>query len=182
MTEAIHLSEIHRSPWLAVVGVKIVSDGMIDARTAAMLAPYADGSTAPPIWDLESLRPCVRAADAADLQVAVHAIGDGAVRSALDAFADAVGANRTAGRRHRIEHIETVDPVDIPRFGELGVTASMQPVHADPAIVANWAAMLGDERADRGFAWSELGAVTGWCSAPTRRPHRSPRCPTSTSP
>lgn len=160
VTEAIHLSEIHRSPLLAVVGVKIVSDGTIDARTAAMLAPYADGSSPQPIWDLESLLPCVRAADAADLQVAVHAIGDAAVRTALDVFADAARANRTAGRRHRIEHIETIDPVDIPRFGELGVTASMQPVHVDPAIVENWAAMLGDDRADRGFAWAQLGAVT----------------------
>lgn len=154
------LTEAHRSPWLRVAGVKIVSDGVIDACTAAMLAPYANGSLPPPIWDIDALRPVVRAADAAGLQVAIHAIGDAAVRAALDAYEDAARENATSGRRHRIEHIETVDPADVPRFGVLGVTASMQPVHADPAIHENWAAQLGDERVTRGFPWPELAAVT----------------------
>jgi predicted amidohydrolase YtcJ len=88
----------------------------------------------------------------------MHAIGDRAVRLALDAVEHARRANGTAGRRHRIEHIETVATQDVPRFGDLGVTASVQPVHADPAIRDNWAAMLGPDRAERGFPWPELVA------------------------
>lgn len=55
--------------------------------------------------------------------------------------------------------MEYVDPADVARLAELGVTASMQPVHADPAIRPNWAAMLGDARAERGFAWPEMTAA-----------------------
>jgi predicted amidohydrolase YtcJ len=150
----------HTSPWLRVVGVKIVSDGVIDACTAAMRRPYANGLLPPPIWPPSSLEPAVTAADAAGLQVAIHAIGDAAVGNALDAFELAARVNETSGRRHRIEHIEYLDHDDVPRFGALGVTASMQPVHADPAIRPNWTAMLGDSRADRGFAWPELAAST----------------------
>ena len=112
--------------------MKIVSDGVIDACTAAMLWPYANGTHPPAIWEPDALRPAVVAADAAGLQIAIHAIGDAAIRNALDAFEEAARVNGTSGRRHRIEHIELPDPADIPRFGPAGVTASMQPVHADP--------------------------------------------------
>lgn len=156
--EAARLAHEHDSPWLSVVGVKIVSDGVIDACTAAMLWPYANGAMPSAIWPADTLTAAVTAADAAGLQVAIHAIGDAAVRSALDAFEAAARVNATSGRRHRIEHIEVPDPADIPRFEALGVTPSMQPVHADPAIRDNWAAMLGDERARRGFPWVELDA------------------------
>ncbi|MGZ4150258.1 MAG: amidohydrolase [Actinomycetota bacterium] len=158
--EVARLARGHASAWLRVVGVKIVSDGVIDSCTAAMLRPFADGTLPPPIWEPEALQAAVRAADAAGLQVAIHAIGDAAVRNALDAFADAARTNGTSGRRHRIEHVEYADVADVPRFGPLGVTASMQPVHADPAIRANWAAMLGDDRAERGYRWADLEAVT----------------------
>jgi predicted amidohydrolase YtcJ len=158
--EVARLAREHASAWLRVVGVKIVSDGVIDSCTAAMLRPFADGSLPPPIWPPEALVPAVRFADAAGLQVAIHAIGDAAIRNALVAFEDAARRNGTTGRRHRVEHIEYADAADVPRFGPLGVTASMQPVHADPAIRANWAAMLGDDRAERGFRWADLEAVT----------------------
>ena len=158
--EAAALARRHASPWLSVVGVKIISDGVIDACTAAMLWPFANGAHPPAIWEPDILRPAVLAADAAGLQVAIHAIGDRAVRNALDAFEEAARANGPTGLRHRIEHIELPDPADIPRFGELGVTASMQPVHADPAIRPNWTAMLGDERSTRGFPWTAVGAST----------------------
>lgn len=154
------LAQVQRSAWFRIAGVKIVSDGVIDACTAAMIAPYASGALPPPIWDAAALGPAVRAADAAGLQVAIHAIGDAAVRNALDAFEEASHANGTSGGRHRIEHIEYMDAADIHRFGTLGVTASMQPVHADPAIRANWAAMLGDERAAQGFRWVALAEAT----------------------
>ena len=160
ISDASALAAEHASPWLRVVGVKIVSDGVIDACTAAMLWPYANGTHPPAIWEPDALRPAVLAADAAGLQIAIHAIGDAAIRNALDAFEEAARVNGSSGRRHRIEHIELPDPADIPRFGSAGVTASMQPVHADPAIRDNWAAMLGDERANRGFPWTALLAST----------------------
>src|SRR5690606_11213859 len=124
--------------------------------TAAMLEPYANGTNADPIWEYDALAPVVAAADAAGLQVALHAIGDRAVRVALDALAHAVEVNGPRPRRHRIEHLEYVDPADVPRLARLGVMASMQPVHADPAVQENWRAMLGDHRIDRGFAWPEF--------------------------
>lgn len=156
---AAELAAQHRSDRLRVTGVKFVVDGVIDGCTASMLSPYADGSNADPIWGLATLAPAVAAADAAGLQVALHAIGDAAVRIALDALEHAHRENGPSRCRHRIEHLEYVDPSDVPRLAELGVTASMQPVHADPAIRDNWAAMLGDDRAERGFAWPEMVAA-----------------------
>ncbi|MPY97593.1 MAG: amidohydrolase family protein [Actinophytocola sp.] len=142
---AAELAREHRSERLRVTGVKFIVDGVIDGCTATMLKPYADGSNADPIWSVDALAPAVTAAEAAGLQVALHAIGDGAVRMALDALEQAATVNGPRPRRHRIEHLEYVDPDDVPRLAELGVTASMQPVHADPAIRENWAAMLGDD-------------------------------------
>ena len=156
---AARLAREHRSPWLRMTGVKFVVDGVIDGCTAALTAPYANGALPGPIWDLETLAPAVAAADAAGLQVAVHAIGDQAARITLDALEHAVRVNGDRPRRHRIEHLEYVDPADVPRLAGLGVTASMQPVHADPAVQDNWRAMLGDSRVERGYAWPEFSAT-----------------------
>jgi len=153
---AARLAEQHRSPWLRMAGVKFVVDGVIDGCTAALTAPYSTGALPDPIWDHDTLAPAVAAADAAGLQIAIHAIGDQAVRIALDALQHAVERNGSRPRRHRIEHLEYVDPADVPRLAVLGVTASMQPVHADPAVQDNWRAMLGDHRADRGYPWPEF--------------------------
>lgn len=145
----------HQSEWFKIVGIKIVLDGVIDACTAALSAPYADGSLADTIWTPEDLGEVVVAADAAGLQIAVHAIGDRASSLALDALEQAIAVDGDRPRLHRIEHLEYAAPDTAHRMVRLGVTASMQPVHADPAIYANWAAQLGDERTERGFAWSE---------------------------
>lgn len=144
------------TPWLRVVGIKLILDGVIDACTAAMRQPYADGTNAQPIWPVAQLNPVVAAADAAGLQVAQHAIGDYASEIALDALENAVAVNGDRPRRHRIEHLEYAAPGTAERMARLGVTASMQPVHSDPAIFANWAEMLGDHRVDRAFAWPEF--------------------------
>ena len=149
----------HRSPWLRMAGVKFVVDGVIDGCTAALTAPYSNGALPGPIWDYDALAPAVAAADTAGLQIAVHAIGDQAVRIALDALQHAVDVNGPRPRRHRIEHLEYVDPADVPRLAQLGITASMQPVHADPAVQDNWRAMLGDHRIDRGYPWPEFSAT-----------------------
>ena len=156
---AARLAEVHRSAWLRMAGVKVVVDGVIDGCTAALTAPYSNGALPEPIWDYDALAPAVAAADAAGLQIAIHAIGDQAVRIALDALEHAVSVNGSRPRRHRIEHLEYVDPSDVPRLAQLGVTASMQPVHADPAVQDNWRAMLGDHRVDRGYPWPEFSAT-----------------------
>ena len=153
---AAELAASRRSDRLRIAGIKIVVDGVIDGCTAAMLEPYADGSNAEPIWDLDALVPVVAAADAAGLQIAMHAIGDRAARTALTAIERAIERNGPRERRHRIEHLEYVDRADVQRLADLGVTASMQPVHCDPAIISNWLAMLGDSRGERGFAWPEM--------------------------
>ncbi|WP_341954369.1 amidohydrolase [Microbacterium sp. LWH13-1.2] len=159
-----------------VIGIKLVLDGTIDACTAAMRAPYADGTNAAPIWPSERLLPVVVAADAAGLQVAMHAIGDEASTLALDAIEHAIAVNGDRPRRHRIEHLEYAAPGTAERMARLGVTASMQPVHADPAIFANWAAQLGDDRADRAFAWPEYedaGALLAFSTDAPTAPHEA---------
>lgn len=153
---ATELSTRADAPWLRIAGIKIILDGVIDACTATMRRPYENGTNADPIWPIERLAPVVAAADAAGLQVAIHAIGDGASSIALDALEAAVAQNGERERRHRIEHLEYTDPETPGRMARLGITASMQPVHADPSIWDNWAAMIGPERAARGFAWPEF--------------------------
>jgi hypothetical protein len=147
------LARLHTGDRLRVTGIKLVADGTVDGCTAAMLRPYTTGSNDDPIWDAPSMNAVVEAADAAGLQLAIHAIGDRTIRQAIDALVAAAKTNGTSGRRHRIEHLETTDEADIGRLSKAGIIASMQPVHADPEILANWTAMLGTERAQRGFAW-----------------------------
>lgn len=153
---AIELFHSHRSSLLRVVGIKCVIDGTVDGCTAALGAPYSNGHVADPIWTLEALAPVVELADEVGMQVAMHAIGDEAIRIAIAAVEAAVRSNGPKMRRHRIEHLEVVNPEEIERLAALGITASMQPVHADPKIQDNWRAMLGDSRIDRGFPWPEM--------------------------
>ncbi|MFE4677280.1 amidohydrolase [Streptomyces sp. NPDC056723] len=153
---AVELATHHSTPFLRVTGIKVMVDGTVDGCTASLGKPYADGTNADPIWSLAELAPVVAAADAAGLQVAMHAIGDEAIRVAIGAVEHAVALNGPKERRHRIEHLEVVDPAEIDRLAALGITASMQPVHADPAIQENWRRVLGDERVERGFPWPEM--------------------------
>ncbi|MEY9853309.1 putative amidohydrolase YtcJ [Leifsonia sp. EB41] len=183
--DAANLAQVERAaklaaepatPWLRVVGIKLILDGVIDACTAAMRQPYADGSNADPIWPLERLAPVVAAADAAGLQIAQHAIGDYASQLALDALEQAVAVNGDRPRRHRIEHLEYAAPGTAERMARLGVTASMQPVHSDPAIFENWAEMLGDDRVDRAFPWPEYedaGALLAFSTDSPTAPHQA---------
>ncbi|MFH8252580.1 amidohydrolase [Microbacterium sp. B2969] len=174
VARAAELAGSPSSPWLRVVGIKLILDGVIDACTAALRHPYADGSNAAPIWPLEQLRLVVAAADAAGLQIAQHAIGDYASEIALDAIEHAIDVNGPRDRRHRIEHLEYAAPGTAERMARLGVTASMQPVHSDPAIFANWAEMLGDERVERAFPWPEYedaGALLAFSTDAPTAPH-----------
>ncbi|WP_314146611.1 amidohydrolase [uncultured Leifsonia sp.] len=174
VAEAARIAAEPATPWLRVVGIKLILDGVIDACTAAMRLPYADGSNADPIWPLERLTPVVVAADAAGLQIAQHAIGDYASEIALDALERAVAENGERPRRHRIEHLEYAAPGTAERMALLGVTASMQPVHSDPAIFDNWVQMLGDDRVDRAFPWPEYedaGALLAFSTDSPTAPH-----------
>jgi len=145
-------------PRLRVGAIKMMMDGVIETHTAAMLEPYSDRpeSRGSSPWTQEQANNVVAWADKAGLQVMIHAIGDRAVRMALDAFEHAQKENGKKDSRFRIEHIETLAAADIPRFAQLGVLASMEPIHADPATIDVWAKAAGPERTQRAFAWRQL--------------------------
>src|SRR6202035_4492513 len=105
-------------------------------------------------WDPAKYSSAVAELDKRGLQLFTHAIGELGVRTALDAYQHAEEENHTSARGPRIEHIETVTAADIPRFGKLGVIASMQPLHSYPNADALevWARSAGPDRAPR--AWS----------------------------
>jgi predicted amidohydrolase YtcJ len=131
---------------------KIFVDGVIEARTAALLAPYTGTNDSGPAnltpGAMDSL---VSAIDAAGFQVHVHAIGDRAVRQALDALAYARRHNGPRDARPVIAHLELIDPADVPRFAELGVVPSFQPLWAqrDTYITDLTEPVLGPERSRR---------------------------------
>ena len=148
-------------PLLKAGAVKLVVDGVVESHTAALLAPYTDKPTRGlPNYTPAQLNRIVTLLDRRGWQVLIHAIGDRGVRMALDAFEVAQAANPppARGRRHRIEHIETIDPADVPRFAKLGVIASMQPLHSNPApdLMSLWSKNLGPERSSRGWLYGSL--------------------------
>lgn len=109
---------------------KMFVDGVIEAKTAALVAPYVGGANPKPAIAPDRLAALVTALDRAGFQAHMHAIGDGAVRTALDAVAAARAANGPRDARHVIAHLELIDPADVPRFKALGVVAAFQPYWA----------------------------------------------------
>jgi predicted amidohydrolase YtcJ len=139
--------------------VKCFMDGVIESYTALLLDEYADspGNCGAAIFTAEQFIQLATEADRLGLQVTVHAIGDGAVRRALDGFEHAQRVNGRRDSRHRIEHIEVLNMDDLPRFTDLGVLVSMQPVHAAISTPGQvWAARVGQERWARSFPWQTL--------------------------
>ena len=122
--------------WISSGFVKMFMDGVIDSRTAFMLQDYPDqpGHRSDPLFPPDRFRQLATEIDRRGLQIAVHAIGDGAVRTVIDGYQAARTANGPRDSRHRIEHIELIDPADVPRLGALGITASLQPPHAPGAM------------------------------------------------
>lgn len=155
--------------FLTVGGIKKYMDGALGSRGAWLLAPYADlpDSTGQNVTPLDSLARTAELALKHDLQLCVHAIGDRGNREVLDLYEKTLQGRQL---RWRIEHAQHLDPVDIPRFGKLGVIASMQGIHctSDAPFVEK---RLGHERAENGaYVWRELvdsGAiVTNGTDAP----------------
>ncbi|KFG84357.1 amidohydrolase family protein [Metarhizium anisopliae] len=152
--EAITLNKQYNektSPDCRITGIKIMCDGVVDACTASLMEPYShNGGNEPAVWTVEELVPILKKADDAGLQIAIHAIGDAAIRIAIDSL-EQVGNPQG---RHRIEHLETCSPEDVKRLGKLGITASVQPVHSDPSILQAWPKLLGPKRCEHVFPYN----------------------------
>ena len=144
-------------PWLRTGALKMVTDGALGTRTAAMLAPYSDDPSTSGIMSIEpeKLKAMAIERDRLGFQLAFHAIGDKANRIALDVFESVTRMNAARDRRDRIEHAQVIAPEDIPRFAQLHVIASMQPSHEINDM--RWAEQrLGPERSKGAYAWNSL--------------------------
>jgi predicted amidohydrolase YtcJ len=181
--------------WRAGVA-KFFIDGVIDSGTGWLVDPDSEGAGRESFWpDVDRYRRAVRFFSERGFQCVTHATGDRGVREALDTY-KSVG--RAPGVHHRIEHIETIQPVDLPRFADEGVVASMQAQHMmwlSPDRTDNWSMRLGDDRCDRAFlirSLRESGATIalgsdwpvarydpreGIAAARLRRPPRLQRAP-----
>ncbi|MBK8022224.1 MAG: amidohydrolase [Chloroflexi bacterium] len=141
--------------------VKLFMDGVMESWTAFLLEEYADrpGWVGDTLYSAEHFNWLARECDARELQITVHAIGDGAVRRTLDGYELAQQANGVRDSRHRVEHIECVHPDDLPRFARLGVIASMQPYHSPityPETHEPFPSRVGPARWARSFAWQNV--------------------------
>ena len=164
---------------LTVRSIKVVSDGALGSRGAALLAPYSDESQTSGFLTVkaEELQPMLVAALKAGIQVETHAIGDRANRFVLDEYERAFHTvppeqRKVAEPRWRDEHTQVVSPPDLPRFRQLGVIPSMQPSHAiGDFFFAE--ARLGKERLKGAYAWESLVKsgmpVAGGSDAPVER-------------
>ena len=155
----------YHDAWIDTNAVKFMVDGVIESHTAAMIEPYSDDPALKGklFWEPAKYSSAVAELDKRGLQLFTHAIGDLGVRTALDAYQHAEEVNHTSDRRPRIEHIETVTAADIPRFGKLGVIASMQPLHSypDADTLDVWAHNAGPDRASRAWSWKSIADAGG---------------------
>lgn len=159
LDQVVELRKKHAGGLLEVVGIKGFLDGVLETGTAFLLEDYAKDAEklgrGKPLIEPLALEKRVAECSARGIPVALHSIGDGSTRLALDVFARA-----GRGLRHRLEHLELVQPADYPRFAELGVVASMQPYHAIPSDgdpdTGAWAEHVGKARLPLTFPWRKL--------------------------
>jgi len=157
-----HAAGRARVGWL-----KLFADGSLGSRTAALLADYASEPDRPlpterrrGVWMTEPavLAALVQRAHGAGIVTQVHAIGDGAVRAALDALEPVADRGGASGLLPRVEHVQLLDPADRPRFAAAGIAASVQPVHLRSDAEA--ARRAWGERAEQSaYAWASLAAT-----------------------
>jgi predicted amidohydrolase YtcJ len=144
--------------------VKIMTDGVLENFTGALLEPYCDGcgghtdNHGLSYVDHDLLAAAVTELDRLGFQVHMHAIGDRAVRGALDAVQAARTANGPSDHRHHIAHIQVIQPQDVPRFRELGVVANAQPYWAqmEPQMEELTLPFLGRDRAQLQYPFGDL--------------------------
>ncbi|MFA6112761.1 MAG: amidohydrolase family protein [Sphingomonas sp.] len=141
---------------LRMGGVKLYADGALGSRGAWLKAPYSDAPKETGLGFLadDVIRNLMSRAAMDNYQVAVHAIGDKANAQVLDAIEE-LSETYKGDRRWRIEHAQIVDPADLPRFGQHGTIASMQPTHqtSDRAMAE---ARLGSDRLAGAYAWASM--------------------------
>ncbi|MEU7512563.1 amidohydrolase [Streptomyces sp. NPDC042898] len=162
--------------------IKIMQDGVAENFTAAMTTPYLDGcgcSTANSglsFVDPEALRGYVTELDALGFQVHFHALGDRAVREALDAIEAALEANGRRGNRHHLAHLQVVHPDDLTRFAALGAIANIQPLWAahEPQMDELTIPFLGAERAAWQYPFGDLVRAGATLAAGSDWPVSSP--------
>ena len=164
---------------LTVRTIKVVSDGALGSRGAALQAPYSDAPDTSGFLTVktEELRPMLVAALRNGIQVETHAIGDKANRYILDEYETALkavprGERKVSEQRWRVEHAQIVNPADIPRFAKLGIIPSMQPSHAIGDLFFA-PSRLGMERLKGAYAWESFIksgiVVPGGSDAPVER-------------
>ena len=155
----------YHDDWIDASAVKFMVDGVVESHTAAMLESYSDDPSLKGklFWEPKKYDAAVAELDKRGLQLFTHAIGDYGIRTALDAYERAASLNHAKDRRPRIEHIETSSAADVPRFGKLGVIASMQPLHSYPNddTLNVWARNIGPERASRAWVWKSIADAGG---------------------
>ncbi|MER9440572.1 amidohydrolase [Mesorhizobium sp. M0340] len=161
LEKASSMASAYRSEWLSSGMVKMFYDGVLEGWTAVMVDDYADrpGWRGEPLFTPEHFAEVALEADRRGLQIAVHSIGDGAVRAVLDGYEAARRKNGRRDSRHRVEHIEVITGADVPRFAELGVIASMQPPHPPGAMdfpLEPTLSRIGRERWPLSYAWRTL--------------------------
>ncbi|RWD97899.1 amidohydrolase [Mesorhizobium sp.] len=161
LDKASAMAERYDSEWLSSGIVKVFYDGVLDSWTAVMIEPYADRPDwiGEPLFTPQQFIDLAVAVDKRGLQIAVHSIGDGAVRAVLDGYEAAEKANGRRDSRHRVEHIEVITAADVPRFQNLGVIASMQPPHPPGAMgfpLEPTVSRIGAPRWPLSYAWRTL--------------------------
>jgi predicted amidohydrolase YtcJ len=149
--------------------IKLYIDDVAEMHTAAFFEPYAtDPTTSGELfYEPQEFRELIAKLDARGFQTFTHAIGDRGIRTVLDALEHAKTVNPPRDARHQLVHVECPHPADIPRFGELGAVACMQPRHFAPDVAAQWRRDVGPERSARAAPWRSLdhhGAVLAFSS------------------
>ncbi|TQR84254.1 amidohydrolase [Mycobacterium hodleri] len=148
------------SPLLTAHTVKFFADGIVENETGAMLTPYCTGlhEHGMTVWEGDSLAQAARRVDELGFQIHIHAIGDAAVRQALDAIEYAIESNGPRDRRPVVAHVQLVDDADLERFAKLGVIPCMQPLWAqmDALMTVLTVPRLGVERADKQYRMRSL--------------------------